>query len=162
MKHVFLVCNNMVRLMAMKLIAVRNIPEKDVIFLYNRPNSKPVISSVNCEEYTWFSKSVYGDFRTIIHSLFHKKEISMLLLKADESISEAVHHEKFTLYLPHSGTTEAKFLISHPLCYEFFFLEEGTLAYSVTPVENSYQYSLKQKLYLKIGTFLMRGRNTSY
>lgn len=121
-KHVFFVHSAITYLVACEVIALKQLPEEQLLFLTHRGFKVPQPKFKSHEfPYSWSPEP----FPFKINFLKSWERVRQF----DLFIDKLTHHSPYIIYLPHSSFRVLKLLISHPRCKGYAYLEEGLSSY---------------------------------
>lgn len=120
MKHIFVVHSNLTYLSALGVICKERLPLQDVV----------VISDMYVREEP--VKCHYIDIKRPLKAVFqHPNKVLRPFKYVDKKIGELIGHEDFILYVTAFFSLQ-RICVSHPLCKQFHFIEEGLSNYCDT------------------------------
>lgn len=162
MKHVFLINNHMMFLMAMKVIEHEEIAPQNVILLGVRQYPfTPEIAHKYPHNYQYNSFHIpeLGSIRALLGmALAHPRKIADLIDSADNMLKRHLANDRFHLYIPHNNGLDIEVLMSMPECDSVSYLEEGSLAYACTPESNFRKCPFNQRASFFLLRLLSKGR----
>lgn len=122
-KHVFFVHSAITYLVACEVIALKQLPEEQLLFLTHRGFKVPQPKfKSHVFPYSWSPEP----FPFKINFLKSWERVRQF----DRFIDKLTHHSSYIIYLPHSSFRVLKLLISHPRCKGYAYLEEGLSSYN--------------------------------
>lgn len=158
MKHIFLVINNINKVISEEIVKSLSISPDDVIFLYRRPG----IEQSAYQNYKYYSAGVMCGLndKSLIHFFKSAFLFSVLRLRRFDSYIEALAEGKnFEAYVPHAYLDDMYLLITHRLCQKNHFVEEGDASYIKNIIRNEGDNRIKRSQFLRFNLMRVFGIN---
>lgn len=150
MKHIFCVFSGITSAVSEAVIRHENIDPRDVIIMTSRGHIFPFHKGkhvLELEEY-------FSGTPTIVPRIKFWKTRSAIG-KFDDMLSKAVGREGFTVYLPHAYSAHYQLMLSHRLCRNHCYIEEGLACYQshrflASSLNNCIVFNVHNKLCKKV------------
>lgn len=151
MKHVFIIHSHTTFLSAYGVIKLKNIEEKEVIFLYSRNYSNSIITfNCTCFDISNIITKIQG--KVFKNAISLRKSLHIVDNFINNNICESYH-----LYAPHFAMGIAQILYTHHLCIDGSYIQEGGLVFT-TAYKTSFTTKERIKYFIKNKIVLMTTR----